>query len=108
MTVVSTAAMTAVLTPGAALARIATLTPGLRAAAVLDADGALLAGDAELAARAREALHSAGSAPQARTPDGLHAVRAGDRAIAAQAGPGVLGGLLLADLRDALALLAAR
>ncbi len=100
--------MTAVLTPGAALARIATLTPGLRAAAVLDADGALLAGDAELAARAQEALHSAGSAPQARTPDGLHVVRVGGRAIAAQAGPDVLGGLLLADLRDALARLGAR
>jgi hypothetical protein len=108
MTVVSTAAMTAVLTPGAALARIATLTPGLRAAAVLDASGALLAGDAALAARAREALHSAGSAPRTRTPDGLHVAQAGDRAIVAQAGPEALGGLLLADLRDALARLVAR
>jgi hypothetical protein len=107
MTVVSTAAMTAVLTPAAALARIATLTPELRAAAVLDARGAVLAGDAELAARAQEALHMAGSAPQARTPDGLQVVRAGDRAIAAQAAPDVLVGLLLADLRDALARLAA-
>jgi hypothetical protein len=108
MTVVSTAAMTAALTPGAALARIATLTPGLRAAAVLGADGALLAGDAEVAARARKALHSAGSASEVRTPDGLHVVRAGERAIAAQAGPGALGGLLLADLRDALSRLVAR
>jgi hypothetical protein len=108
MTVVSTAAMTAALTPGAALARIATLTPGLRAAAVLDADGAVLAGDAEVAARAQEALRGAGSAPEVHTPDGLHVVRAGDRAIAAQAGPEVLGGLLLADVRDALARLLAR
>ena len=100
--------MTAVLTPGAALSRIATLTPGLRAAAVLDASGAVLAGDAELAARAREALHSAGSALEATSPDGLYAVRAGDHAIAVQAGPDALGGLLLADLRDALARLAAR
>lgn len=99
--------MTAALTPVAALARITTLTPGLRGAAVLEG-GALLAGDPDVAAGAREALHSAGSAPDVRTAAGLHVVRAGDRAIAADAGPDVLGGLLLADLRDALARLADR
>jgi hypothetical protein len=105
---VSTPAMTAALTPAAALARIATLTPGLRGAAVLDAGGTLLAGDAEVAASAREALHSTGSAAELRTAAGLCVVRAGDRAIAADGGADVLGGLLLADLRDALARLSER
>ena len=100
--------MTAALTPEAALARIATLTPGLRGAAVLDGAGALLAGDPGVAARAREALHSAGSDPEVRTAPGLHVVRGGDRVIAADAGPEVLGGLLLGDLRDTLARFAAR
>jgi hypothetical protein len=103
MAVVSPAAMTAALTPAAALARIATLTPGLRGAAVLDEAGACLAGDRELAARAREALHGAGTRAELRTADGVHVVRAGRRAIAARPGPGALEGLLLADLREALA-----
>jgi hypothetical protein len=108
MAVVSTAAMTVALTPDAALARVATLTAALRQAAVLDAGGALLAGDPDVAARARKALHSSGSAPEVHASDGLHVVRAGDRAIAAEAGPEALAGLLLADLRDALAQLGDR
>ena len=40
-----------------------------------------------------------------RTPDGLHAAVDGRHAVAAEAGAEVLSGLLLADLRAALAAL---
>jgi hypothetical protein len=98
--------MTGALTPDAALALVATLTPGLRRAAVLDADGACLAGDAGLAARAHTALEG-GGAPAVRTPGGLHAVRDDRHAVAAEAGQEVLSELLLTDLRAALAALRA-
>jgi hypothetical protein len=98
--------MTAALTPDAALALVATLTPGLRRAAVLDAAGACLAGDGDLVARARRALDEA-AGRAVRTPDGLHAVRDDRHTVAAEAGEEVLGGLLLADLRTALAALRA-
>jgi hypothetical protein len=110
--------MTAALTPAAALARITALTPGLRGAAVLDADGSCLAGDAVVAASAgralgaAKALHTAGPARalharELRGADGLHVVSGGARAVAAQVGPRSLSGLLIADLREALVELAA-
>ena len=110
--------MTAALTPDGALAFVSTLTPGLRRAAVLDAGGAWLAGDRELAARAHRALEAgpgdavhlpdglrAAREHVVRTPDGLHAARDARHAVAAEAGEEVLDGLLLADLRAALAAL---
>ena len=95
------------LTPGVSLALVRTLTPRLRRGAVLDAKGACLAGDRDLAARAQRALE--GSAEGVvRTAEGLHAASDGRHTIAAEAGPEVLGGLLLADLRAALAALEVR
>jgi hypothetical protein len=85
----------------AALARLAVLTPGLDAAALLDASGALVAGDAALAAAA---------AAPGGPPVGVVVVRApeaagapGPAALARVSGP-VLPGLLRADLAAALAL----
>jgi hypothetical protein len=98
--------MTAALTPEAALALVTTLTPGLRRSAVLDAGGVWLAGDRELAARAHRALE-AGPGDAVRLPDGLRAARDDRHAVAAEAGEEVLDGLLLADLRAALAALRA-
>jgi hypothetical protein len=98
--------MTAALTPDAALALVSTLTPGLRRAAVLDADGAWLAGDRDLAARAHRALE-AGPDDAVRTPDGLRAARDDRHGLAAEAGEEVLDGLLLADLQTVLAALQA-
>ena len=99
--------MTGALTPEAALALVRTLTPRLRRATVLDAEGTCLAGDRELAARAQRALD--GSAEGAvSTQDGLHAAADDRHVIAAEAGAEVLGGLLLADLRAALAALEVR
>jgi hypothetical protein len=99
--------MTAALTPDAALALVSTLTPGLRRAAVLDAGGAWLAGDRDLAARAHRELDAAGPGVAVRTRDGLHAARDDRHAVAAEAGQDVLDGLLLADLHAALAALRA-
>ena len=98
--------MTAALTPDAALALVSTLTPGLRRAAVIDAEGRCLAGDRDLAARARRALEGSPDG-LVRTPEGLHAARDDRHAVAAEAGDEVLGGLLLGDLRAALAALRA-
>jgi len=98
--------MTAALTPDAALALVSTLTPGLRRAAVLDAGGAWLAGDRDLAARAHRELE-AGPDVAVRTLDGLHAARDHRHAVAVEAGQEVLDGLLLADLHAALAALRA-
>ncbi|MGB2710938.1 MAG: hypothetical protein WBC33_05420 [Conexibacter sp.] len=50
------------LTPTLALAYLRELSPDVRAALVLDADGAPLAGEERLAERAREAL--SGTAPE--------------------------------------------
>jgi hypothetical protein len=94
--------MTGALSPGAALALVASLTPGLRRAAVAGRDGSPLAGDDTLAAAASRLLREAGAAG-ARTQKGLH-VAADDRhLVAAETGPEILGGLLLTDLHGALA-----
>ncbi len=98
--------MTAALTPDAALAWLATLTPGLRAAVVLDGSRSVVAGDAGLAGPARDALAADAAAAEIRGPDGLYVARGPAHAIAAKVDPAVLGGLLLTDLRATLAALA--
>lgn len=75
--VFSPAGMTASLTPALALASLQELSLDVRAAVVLDPAGRPLAGDADLASRARELLElsaavraTAGSLLAARAPDG--------------------------------------
>jgi hypothetical protein len=90
------------LSAAAALAWLGSLSVDLRATAVLDASGAVLAGDAALGARAAEALAAA--------PEGAGEVRAGDllavrsarHAVAAALGPQALERLARADLLAAL------
>jgi hypothetical protein len=96
--------MTGALSPAGALALVAALTPGLQRAAVATRDGACLAGDPGLAADAHRVLRDTGAA-QARGAKGLHVAGDDRHLVAAQAGPEVLGGLLLADLRSALSAL---
>ena len=93
--------MTGALSPGGALALVASLTPGLRRAVVAGRDGTCLAGDAALAGPAARALQEAGAA-HARTAKGLHVAGDERHIVAAETGAEVLGGLLLADLRLAL------
>jgi hypothetical protein len=76
------------LTPEVALAWLRSLSVDVRAAAVLDAGGALVAGDSALA--------GAVEAP------GLLVERSERRAIAVRTGPQALERLLRADLRTAL------
>jgi hypothetical protein len=90
--------MTGALSPGAALALVASLTPGLRRGVVTGRDGSCLAGDPALAGPAARALRDAGGA-EGRTAKGLHVVGDGRHVVAAETGAEVLGGLLLADLR---------
>jgi hypothetical protein len=93
--------MTGALSPGAALALVASLTPGLRRAVVTGRNGTCLAGDPALAGPAGRALQDAGGG-DARTAKGLHVVGDERHAVAVETGAEVLGGLLLADLRRAL------
>jgi hypothetical protein len=83
----------AALSPAGALAWVRSLSIDVREAAVLDASGAVLAGDPALGVRAAAALSAADAADPAATEvrDGdLMAVRAGGHAVAA-----TLGGLAL-------------
>jgi hypothetical protein len=88
----------AALSPAGALAWLGSLSIDLRATVVLDASGAVLAGDAALGARAAAALRAAdattprpGDAATSEVRDGdLMAVRADGHAVAA-----ALGGLAL-------------
>ena len=87
--------MTASLTPALALAYLQELSLDVRAAVVLDPAGRPLAGDAELAPRARDLLgaperSSAGPLLAARAPDG--------GAIAVLTGPHALVSLVEHDL----------
>jgi hypothetical protein len=91
--------MTTSLTPALALACLQELSLDVRAGVVLDPAGQPLAGDADLAGRAREVLASpaarsgqAGPLLAARAPDG--------GAIAVLAGPGALVSLLEHDLAE--------
>ncbi len=90
------------LAPEVALAYLRGLSADLREAAVLDADGAVLAGSPELAETARALLGADGGARTAehRGPEGvLLAARSPARAIVALYGPLVLVGLARHDLR---------
>jgi hypothetical protein len=75
------------LTPHAALGWLRSLSIDLRALAILDADGAVLAGDAALAG-ARET--------------GLIVARSGHHAIVVRPGPKALERLVRADVQAAL------
>ena len=78
----------AALTPAGALGWLGSLSIDVRAAAVLDADGTLLAGDPALA-----------GAPEG---EGVMAARSDRHAIVVRTGPRPLKRLLQADLRTAL------
>jgi hypothetical protein len=108
----------AALSPEGALAWVRSLSIDVRAAAVLDASGAVLAGDPALGARAAEALRAAGAAraPGSAGPvtgDSVHvgdlmAVRAGGHVVAAAVGPLALGRLVRCDLAAAAEALGGR
>jgi hypothetical protein len=95
------------LSPEGALAWLASLSIDLRATAVLDVSGAVVAGDPTLAERAAAAL--AATVPAAapgETRDGdLLAVRAGRFAVAAALGPLALGRVARCDVAAAAAAL---
>jgi hypothetical protein len=104
--------MTYVSQPQLALAYLAAITPGLQAAALLDDAINLLAGDADLAGRARVAAASDRplSDPQPDGPPGAGGVsiaRAGGRVLAVRTAPspGALVDLLRHDMHSALGLL---
>jgi hypothetical protein len=78
----------AALTPAGALGWLGSLSIDVRAAAVLDADGTLLAGDPALA-----------GAPDG---EGVMVARSDRHAIVVRTGPRPLKRLLQADLRTAL------
>jgi hypothetical protein len=103
------------LSPEAALGWLGSLFADLRAVAVLDAAGAVLAGDPRLASRVgagspAERGDGADASPGPAVDPGVAAgaggdllvVRSGRHAIAAVVGPGTLRRLALADLRSAL------
>jgi hypothetical protein len=93
--------MSAPLAPPVALAWLASLSIDLQAAAVLDACGALLAGDEALGGRAAAALAAAPDASEVRDGD-LLAVRSARHAVAVAVGPHALGRLVRLDLGAAL------
>ena len=78
----------AALTPAGALGRLGSLSVDVRAAAVLDAEGAVLAGDPALAA--------------AQEGGDVMVARSESHAIVVRTGPRPLKRLLQADLRTAL------
>ena len=83
--------MTPALPPAAALRWLSAMTPGLTAAALLDADGRVVAGDAALA-----------RSQPAEQPD-TRVVRGARLVLVARAGRPVLPTLLEADMATALA-----
>jgi len=93
------------LTPELAVAYVRELSADVRAVAVLGADGALLAGDAAVAAAARPLLE-AGEETEAVTGTGVVCAARDDRhAIVAACGRFALPGVVRTDLRGALAAL---
>jgi hypothetical protein len=95
---------TGVLPPSAVPGWLRSLSVDVRAVAVLDAAGGLLAGDPAVGARAAGPLSRAASAVH-MTGDGLLVARSARYAVAVTVGPQALVGLHLADLRAALAAL---
>jgi hypothetical protein len=91
------------LSPEHALAYVRELSADVRAVAVLDAAGGLLAGDAEVA-RAAAPLLRAGAELEAVRERGVVCLARDDRhAIVAACGPLALPGIVRSDLRAALA-----
>jgi hypothetical protein len=90
----------AALSPAGALAWLRSLSVDLRGAAVLDATGAVLAGDSDLARRAAAALAAHPGADEVRDGD-LLAVRRSGRVVAAALGPGSLARVARLDLQTA-------
>jgi hypothetical protein len=96
------------LSPEGALRWLASLSIDLQATAVLDAAGAVLAGDPALGARAAAALAAAtpdGGPTEVRDGD-LLAVRGREHAVAAVVGPRVLERVARCDLAAAVEALA--
>lgn len=94
------------LTPARALAYLRELSLDVRAAVVLDAENAVLAGDSDLVPRARALLDGAQAGERVARTGGTAtlAVRApSGLAIVVAAGPLALEPLLLHDLRTVLA-----
>jgi hypothetical protein len=89
------------LSPAGALAWLASLSTDMRAAAVLDADGALLAGDADLGRSAAAALAASPGAGEARDGELLVVRGAGGGAVAAALGPRALVRVARLDLATA-------
>jgi hypothetical protein len=99
------------LTPALALDYVRELSADVRAGAILDASGDLLAGDAELADPARALLTAAGDAGEveAATADGVVcAVRTNAHAAVAVCGRFAIAGVVRQDLRVALTALEGR
>jgi hypothetical protein len=105
------------LTPDAALCWLRSLSIDIIAAAILDANGAVLAGDAELARSGPAAgPHEAGDAAYAGdadrvrsgAPPHLASTRSGRHAIVVRVGPRALERLVRADLQAALEALESR
>jgi hypothetical protein len=88
------------LSPDVALAWVGSLSIDLRALAVLDGLGGVVAGDAALGARAAAALAAAPDAREVEDGD-LLAVRAGRHVVAAALGPHALRRVTRADLAAA-------
>jgi hypothetical protein len=84
------------LTPHAALGWLGSLSIDIRALAILDASGVVLAGDAALATAGDPEL------AQAADTDGLIVARSGHHAIVARTGPKALARLVRADLQAAV------
>jgi hypothetical protein len=98
--------MTPALTPARALEYLRELSTDIRAGAVLDADGALLAGPEQLAGPARELLDAAGEAGDVHVTTGDGAVflaRDGRHSIVLACGRFALPSLARYDLRMVLA-----
>jgi hypothetical protein len=92
--------MPAALSPDLAVSYVSELSADVRAVVVLGAAGELLAGPASLAAPARAFVDAGGGVE--RTPDGVVvAARTPAHAVLAVAGPLVLEGPTLADVRAA-------
>ncbi len=100
------------LTPALALDYVHELSADVRAAVLLDAGGALLAGPAELADPAKALIDAAGAAAaevEDGSPDGVVcAVRSSAHAAVAVCGRFAIGGVVRQDLRAALAALEGR
>jgi hypothetical protein len=93
------------LTPHAALGWLRSLSIDITTAAVLDARGGVLAGDAALAGEGAIAGEAAGVTG---APPGLISARSEHHAIVVRVGPMALGRLVRADLQAALEALVSR